>query len=62
MWLSDDEFAAFIADVDPREIPADISETELRQHIENLVDLVELLMQPLPLPPAHTAGLTRYTL
>jgi len=39
----------------PKEsIPSD--PTEARQAIENFVDLVELLMMPLPLPPAEASS------
>lgn len=36
--------------------------TEARQAVENFVDLVELLMKPLPLPPAGSSSLTQASL
>uniref|UniRef100_E6QWS1 Uncharacterized protein n=1 Tax=mine drainage metagenome TaxID=410659 RepID=E6QWS1_9ZZZZ len=51
MRISDETFKELLACFDPKDIPADMSREELRQRLENFVDLVALVMQPLPLPP-----------
>lgn len=48
MHISDETFNDMLALFEPGEIPAGMSREEVRQHIENFVDLVELLIQPLP--------------
>ena len=50
MKIGDSDFEEIRALFPQEDIPAD--PTEARQAIENFVDLVELLMRPLPLPPA----------
>ena len=49
MRLDDTNFEEILALLPKESIPAD--PTEARQAVENFVDLVELLMRPLPLPP-----------
>jgi hypothetical protein len=48
MRLDDEEYKELLALCNPEDIPGDPAEA--RQAIENFVDLVELLMRPLPLP------------
>jgi hypothetical protein len=50
MPIDDIEFEELLALCDPADIPSD--PTEARQALANFVDLLELLMRPLPLPPA----------
>ncbi len=50
MKIDDSDFEAILALLPKESIPA--APTEARQVVENFVDLVELLMRPLPLPPA----------
>lgn len=50
MKIDDADYEAIRALLPKESIPAD--PTEARQAVENFVDLVELLMRPLPLPPA----------
>jgi len=50
MRIDDTDFEEILALLPQENIPAD--PTEARQAVENFVDLVELLMRPLPLPPA----------
>ena len=50
MKIDDADYEATLAFLPKESIPAD--PTEARQAVENFVDLVELLMRPLPLPPA----------
>ena len=50
MRIDDNDFEEILALLPKGSIPAD--PTEARQAVENFVDLVELLMRPLPLPPA----------
>jgi hypothetical protein len=49
MRIDDTDFEEILALLPKQSIPAD--PTEARQAVENFVDLVELLMRPLPLPP-----------
>lgn len=48
MRLSDQAFNDMLDLFEPEDIPTGMSMEEVRQHIENFVDLVELLIQPLP--------------
>ncbi len=50
MRLNDKDFEEMLALFNPEDVPTD--PTLARQAVENFVDLVELLMRPLPLPPA----------
>lgn len=50
MKIDDEDFEELLALFGPENVPED--PLEARQVIENFVDLVELLMRPLPLPPA----------
>ena len=50
MKITDEDFKEILACFDPKNVPDNL--TEARQVIENFVDLVEILMRPLPLPPA----------
>ncbi|HUX65790.1 MAG TPA: hypothetical protein VMV42_01460, partial [archaeon] len=50
MKIDDTDFEEILALLPKGSIPAD--PTQARQAVENFVDLVEILMQPLPLPPA----------
>lgn len=50
MKIDDSDFEEILALLPKESIPTD--PTEARQAVENFVDLVELLMRPLPLPPA----------
>jgi len=50
MRIDDADYEEMLALFPKESIPTD--PTEARQAIENFVDLVELLMKPLPLPPA----------
>ena len=50
MRIDDTDFEEILALLPQESIPAD--STQARQAVENFVDLVELLMRPLPLPPA----------
>ena len=50
MKIDDVDFEETLALLPKESIPAD--PTQARQAVENFVDLVELLMRPLPLPPA----------
>ena len=50
MRINDADYEELLTLFNPDEIPPD--PVEARQAIENFVDLVELLMRPLPLPPA----------
>ena len=50
MKIDDVDFEEMLALLPKESIPAD--PTQARQAVENFVDLVELLMRPLPLPPA----------
>lgn len=49
MRIDDSDYEELLALFPKESIPAD--PTEARQAIENFIDLVELLMKPLPLPP-----------
>ena len=51
MNITDEEVEEILACFSPDEIPKD-PPLEARAVIEQFVDLVELLMRPLPLPPA----------
>ena len=51
MRIDDEDFEEMLALLPKENVPAD--PLEARQAIENFVDLVELLMRPLPLPPAE---------
>ena len=57
MKITDEEYKEILACFDPKDIPAD--PIEARQAIEDFVDLVELLSQPLPLPPAGGSSFKR---
>ncbi len=50
MKIDDEDFKEILACFDPKDVPDDPEEA--RRAIRNFVDLVELLMRPLPLPPA----------
>ncbi len=50
MRIDDTDYEEILALLDHKSVPFD--PTEARQAVENFVDLVELLMRPLPLPPA----------
>ena len=50
MTITDQEFEELLSCFDPKDVPSD--PVEARQAVEKFVDLVELLMRPLPLPPA----------
>jgi hypothetical protein len=54
MPIDDAEFEELLALCDPADVPFDL--TEARQALANLVDLIELLMKPLPLPPEGTSS------
>lgn len=54
MRIDDTDFEEILALLPQESIPAD--STQARQAVENFVDLVELLMRPLPLPPAGTTS------
>lgn len=54
MRITDAEYEELLALFPKKSIPAD--PTEARQAIENFVDLVELLMKPLPLPPVGASS------
>ncbi len=54
MRLNDKDFEEILALFNPEDVPID--PTIARQAIENFVDLVELLMRPLPLPPAGASS------
>ena len=49
MPIDDTDFEEILALLGHENIPTD--PLEARQGVENFVDLVELLMKPLPLPP-----------
>lgn len=49
MKIDDSDFEEILALLPKESIPDD--PTEARKAVENFVDLVELLMRPLPLPP-----------
>lgn len=55
MKIDDPDFEEIFALFLKENIPADPAEA--RQAVENSVDLVELLMRPLPLPPAGETSL-----
>lgn len=57
MRIEDTDFEEILALFNQEDIPAD--PTEARQAVENFVDLVELLMRPLPLPPAGGSSFKR---
>jgi hypothetical protein len=57
MRLDDKDFEELLALCNPDEVPND--PVEARQAIENFVDLVELLMRPLPVPPGETSSLKK---
>lgn len=48
MRIDDSDFKEILALLNHENVPSD--PTEARQAVENFVDLVELLMRPLPLP------------
>jgi len=50
MKIDDEAYKEILECFDPKDIPSD--PTEARAAIENFIDLVEILMKPLPLPPA----------
>lgn len=50
MTITDEEFNGLLACFDPQNVPSD--PVAARQAMENFVDLVEVLIRPLPLPPA----------
>lgn len=50
MKVTDEEYKEILECFEIKDIPSDT--VEVRVAIENFVDLVELLMKPLPLPPA----------
>ena len=50
MKIDDADFEEILALLPKESIPDD--STQARQAVENFVDFVELLMRPLPLPPA----------
>jgi hypothetical protein len=54
MRLDDSDYEELLALFNPEDVPTD--PVEARQAIENFVDLVELLMRPLPLPPAGASS------
>jgi len=60
MRIDDTDFEEILALLGPENIPAD--PVEARQAVENFVDLVELLMRPLPLPPAGSSTLRQLPL
>jgi hypothetical protein len=47
--ITDEEYEGILACFTPEDVPKD--PLEARQAIENFVNLIELLMRPLPLPP-----------
>jgi len=49
--ISDEEYEELLALCDPETIPS--NPIEARQALENFVDLVEILLRPLPLPPGE---------
>jgi len=57
MKIDDADFEELLALFGPENVPED--PVEARQAIENFVDLVELLMRPLPLPPAGGSSFTQ---
>lgn len=57
MRIDDEDYEELLGLFGSENIPAD--PTEARQVIENFVDLVELLMRPLPLPPAGGSSFTQ---
>ena len=50
MRIDDTDFVEILAILGHEKVPSD--PVEARRAVENFVDLVELLMRPLPLPPA----------
>ncbi len=59
MKITDEDFKEILACFDPKNVPDNL--TEARQVIENFVDLVELLMKPLPLPLAGGSSFKRHS-
>ena len=55
MSIDDTDFEELLALLNHGDVPSD--PTEDRQAVENFVDLVELLMRPLPLPPAGATSI-----
>lgn len=49
MKIDDTDFEEILALLNHEDVPSD--QAEARQAVENFVDLVELIMRPLPLPP-----------
>ena len=54
MRIDDADYEELLALFPKESVPT--NPTEARQPIENFVDLVELLMRPLPLPPAGASS------
>ena len=54
MPIDDTDFEEILALLPQEDIPAD--PVEARQAVENFVELVELLMRPLPLPPSGASS------
>lgn len=54
MRIDDSDYEELLALLGPENVPSD--PMEARQAVENFVDLVELLMRPLPLPPAGASA------
>lgn len=54
MPIDETDFEELLTLFNPEDIPSD--PTEARQAIENFVDLVELLMKPLLLPPEGSSS------
>lgn len=50
MKIDDKDFQEMLALLDPKTVPDD--PIEAGRLVENFVDLVEILMRPLPLPPS----------
>ncbi len=57
MKIDDTDFEELLALLGPENVPED--PLEARQAVENFVDLVELLMRPLPLPPTGGSSFKR---
>lgn len=57
MKIDDTDFGELLALFGPENVPE--NPLEARQAIENFVDLIELLMRPLPLPPVGGSSFTQ---
>ncbi len=55
MQIDDTDFKEILELLPQENLPSDPAEA--RRAVENFVDLVELLMRPLPLPPAGPSAL-----